>query len=58
MIDGVRALIDAEKALRTEEPVRPVAAAAELPGLEDTMPDLLFSSTTINVAIPAITPKI
>ena len=57
MIDGVRALIDAEKALRNSEPVRPIVAAV-LPGVEDTMPELMFSSTDINFAIPAITPKI
>jgi len=57
MIDGVRALIDAEKALSNSEP-RPIAPAAELPGIEDTMPELVFSSTSINHALPAITPKI
>jgi len=57
MIDGVRALIDAEKALSNSEP-RPIAPVADLPGIEDTMPELVFSSTSINHALPAITPKI
>ena len=53
MIDGVRALVEAEKALRESEP-RPTA---ELAGNDDTMPEIGLSSTDVNVAIPAITPK-
>lgn len=59
MVDGVRALIDAEKSLRKPEP-RP---KAELPvagilGVENTMPELNDSSTDINFALPAINPNI
>ena len=51
MIDGVRALIDAEKALAKQ-------VAAPLAANDDTNPDIVCSSTSINYAVPTITPKI